>query len=399
MYCVVKEKFMKFDASFFDKPLDRHGTDSRKWDQPGLMDEEFIPLWIADMDFACAPAISEALIKRAQHPNYGYTILSDSLIQAVCDYWQRRHGIKVNSEELCFLPSVVTGLRMAIKALSEPGDKVAIFTPVYGPFFAAVRESERELVEIALVKGEDNRYTIDFDKVEEAFQQGVKLLMFCSPHNPLSRIWTKEELVKLCTLCKQYGVKLSVDEIHNDFIYEDHPFTPILALEEAPEDTLCLAAASKTFNVAGLQLAYMISKDTQLIKKTAHTMHCLGIERGNIFSLVATKTAYEQGDAWLDGLLCYLDQNRKLIADFVENHLPKARLTPIECTYLAWLDISAYKTDDAALEQKLKANKVAFTMGYVFSKDLGKNHLRINFGCPKAQLLAGLERLKNALLS
>ncbi|MGI6699318.1 MAG: MalY/PatB family protein [Christensenellales bacterium] len=390
---------MKFDAAFFDRPLNRYGTDSRKWEQPGLMQEGFIPLWVADMDFVCAPAISEALTKRAQHPNYGYTILPDSLIAAIRGFWQRRHGVTVKPEELCFLPSVVTGLRMAVKALSQPGDKVAIFTPIYGPFFAAIKESERQLVELPLIKGNNYRYTIDFAKVENAFKQGVKLLMLCSPHNPISRIWTKEELVKLCDLCNKYQVKLACDEIHNDFIYQDHPFIPILALEQAPSDTLCLAAPSKTFNVAGLQLAYMISRDTALMETTALNMRRLGIERGNIFSLVAAKAAYEHGDEWLDGLIVYLDQNRKHLADYVKTHLPLAKLTPIECTYLAWLDISAYETDDTVLEEKLKTNKVAFTMGYVFSKELGKNHLRINFGCPKAQLLAGLERLKNALIS
>lgn len=388
-----------FDRTFFESPLSRLGTDCRKWDDRAILPEGGIPLWVADMDFPGAPAITEALKKRAAHPVYGYTYVSEQSDKAVIDFWQRRHQVSLSREQLLMLPSVVSGLRACVLALTKPEDTVMLFTPVYGPFYAAVRDSGRRLLEVPLHKDAAHRYGIDFNKVEEQFKGGrVAMLMLCSPHNPVSRLWRKEELVRLVTLCSKYRVRLAADEIHSDFVYAPETFQSIMGLTEAAPDTVSMTAASKTFNIAGVKQAYLFCRDAKTMDTLRRFLEVNGVESGNLFALTATEAAYSRCDAWLDGLLAYLSESRETVYKDVAALLPKAHITPIEATYLAWIDVSAYETDPDALTARCYKHGVALTNGVFFGKETGRGYMRLNFGCPRPQLQDGIRRFAEAVL-
>ena len=388
---------MVYNEEYFETGLYRMNTRCEKWD---LMREEnhddtMIPLWVADMDFPSPPEVQQALLNRAAHPTYGYTEPLADDDQAVMDYWQRRHNLTIAREDITMLPCVVTGLKLAIQAVTEPGDKVILMSPVYGPFAGSVEATGRTKVDCPLVKDAAGRYTMDLPAIEKALQQGAKVVMLCNPHNPASRAWSREELLALLALTKQYHVLLISDEIHADFVYAPAAFTPMLSLET--ENVLSLCAASKTFNLAGLQQAMCLCKDASLRAKFVHVMEAAGVRSGNIFALEATRAAYQHGDAWLDGLLTYLDGSRKMLTAWVQEHLPKAVLTPIEATYLAWLDLSAYGYTTEELMEKAKAAGVYFTAGTFFGAETGEYHLRVNFGTPRHILFEGMARLEKAL--
>lgn len=389
-----------FDRNFFESPLSRTGTDCRKWDDRAILPEGGIPLWVADMDFPGAPAITEAIQKRAAHPVYGYTYVSKQSDDAVCSFWQRRHQVTLAREQLLMMPSVVSGLRACVLALTKPEDTVMIFTPVYGPFYAAVKDSGRSLLEVPLMRDAAYRYSIDFDSVERHFATGkVAMLMLCSPHNPVSRLWRKEELQKLAALCRRYGVRLTVDEIHCDFVYAPDTFQSIMGLEEAPPETVSLTAPSKSFNIAGLKQAYLFCRDEQTMSTLRRFFSVYGIESGNLFALTATQAAYSQCDEWLDGLLTYLSESRETIYKEIARLLPQAHVTPIEATYLAWLDVSAYENDADALTARCYRHGVTLTNGVFFGSETGRGHMRLNFGCPRPQLKEGIRRFAEAVLA
>jgi len=386
---------MKFDREYFDAGLYRMGTRCEKWDEARKEHgEDILPLWVADMDFPSPPAVQEAILKRAAHPTYGYTAEMEDDYQAVVDFWQRRHGLTVTAESLTFLPCVVTGIKLAILALTQPGDKVVIMSPVYGPFRMSVQGTGRTLADAPMARDENGRYTMDLAAVEAQLQAGAKLMILCSPHNPASRAWTKDELTALIALLDKYNVPLVSDEIHADFVYAPHTFVPVLSLTQ--KNVLSLCAASKTFNLAGLQQACCICPDENIRNAFRAELNKAGVRAGNLFAMDATRAAYNEGDAWLDGLLEYLDGNRKCLADLVAEHLPKAVLTPIEATYLGWLDLRAYGFGEEELQQRTIAAGVQFTGGKFFG-DNGEGFLRINFGCPRQNIVEGILRLKKAL--
>ena len=352
---------MKFDREYFDAGLYRMGTRCEKWDEARKdHGEDILPLWVADMDFPSPPAVQEAILKRAAHPTYGYTAELEDDHQALIDFWQRRHSLTVEADWLTLMPCVVTGIKAAILALTQPEDKVIITSPVYGPFRMSVAATGRTLADAPMTCDENGRYSMDLAAVEAQLQQGAKMMVLCNPHNPVSRAWAKEELVALVELLDKYNALLVSDEIHADFVYEPHTFHPILSITQ--KNVLSLCAASK----------------------------------GNIFALEATRAAYNEGDAWLDGLMAYLDGNRQHLAAMVAEHLPKAVLTPMEATYLGWLDLRAYGYTSEELGERTLANGVMFTGGKFFG-DNGEGFLRINIGCPRANITEGILRLKKAL--
>jgi len=271
---------------------------------------------------------------------------------------------------------------------------VIILSPVYGPFRFSVEATGRRLMDCPLKQDENHRYSMDLAAVEEALKQGGRLIMLCNPHNPVSRLWSGEELKQLLSLLDQYDAYLVSDEIHADFVFSGDRFVSVLSLRT--DRVLVLGAASKTFNLAGLQQASCLCPDDVIREKMEKTIAGCGVTSGNIFALEATRAAYEQGDAWLDGLLEYLDGNRKLLAELVATQLPKARLTPIEATYLAWLDLSAYGFTCEELAKRTEAAGVIFTGGTFFGQG-GESHLRLNFGCPARNVEEAVRRLKKAL--
>ena len=388
---------MKFDAAFFEQPLDRRNTDCEKWDDRGVMDADGIPLWVADMDFPCAPVLVEALQKRAAHPCFGYTIDNPADHEALMGYWQRRHGVTFGAEDITMLPCVVTGLKACVRAFTQPGDSVAIVTPVYGPFYGSIKSNDRVVKAVSLLRNEATfRYELDFDAMEQALRDGAKLMMLCSPHNPASRLWSEEELTRLCRLAEQYDVPIVCDEIHADFVYKPGKFVSILSIPEGRKRAVMLCSASKTFNIAGLQQAALVCVNPDMLKKLKQDMNAAGVMSGNTFALLAARTAYTECDDWLDGLMEYLDGSRELLKDWVKRFVPKAKMSPIEATYLAWLDLRAYGWNCAELARRCREKKVALTGGTFFGEE-GEGFMRVNFACPRAQLEEGIKRLGAAL--
>ena len=387
---------MKYDRAFFDAGLERHNTRCEKWDDRGVLNEDGIALWVADMDFRCAQPIVDAILERAQHPCFGYNSNDGSDEKALMGYWQRRHDLTIQKEQVRMLPCVVTGLKTCVRAFTKEGDKVAIFTPIYGPFYASVVDNKRTLEKVPLLPGEDGRYRMNLSGMEQALKNGAKLILLCNPHNPISRAWDKEELEQLIVLAERYDVPLVSDEIHADFVYGPKKFVPILSIPGAEKRAVMLCAASKTFNVAGLQQASCVCFNPDLLKKIGEELNAAGVTSGNTFALYATQAAYNHGDAWLDGLMEYLDENRKALAEFVKKYLPKAKLTPVEATYLAWLDLRAYGKTCEEMTEAFKKNGVALTTGVFFGED-ADGFMRINFGCPRAMLEEGIRRMAKAL--
>ena len=389
----------RYDFTFFDQPINRCGTACEKWD--GLMEREkreLLPMWVADMDFRSADEITEALIRRAQHPVYGYTAQTDAAIDATLGFYSRRHGLTLTREQQALIPCVVTGLRTAVRTLTAPGDGVLIQPPVYGPFFDSVRQNGRTLVENPLIADRNGRYSMDLNGMEDAFRGGVKLAMLCNPHNPAARVWTREEMGAVYSLCKRYGVTLIVDEIHEDFVYVPGAFHSALTLDESDDaKIIVLTSAGKTFNLAGLQQGVMLTRNQAYKTAIVSAMQRAGVTAGNIFALVATEAAYCCGDAWLDGLLAYLNEAHTLLRAELAAQLPEAVMTPQEATYLAWIDLRAYGLSTDELMKRTHECGVAFTPGQFFGKAQGEGFLRINFGCPHSQTLEAVNRLAKAI--
>ncbi len=384
-----------FSKEYFDAGIYRMGTHCTKWD--GMREEHgegMLPLWVADMDFPSPPAVQRALLARAAHGTYGYTEKSNDDAQALIGFWKRRHHADITPKDLIMLPGVVTGIRTALLALTQPGDGVIIQTPVYGPFRSSVNLTGRKLMENPLVRRADGGYDMNLAHLEELLKAGAKAMVLCNPHNPVSRLWRREELTALCELLARYDVLLISDEIHADFAYAPGEFVSCLNVAKGRFVTLC--AASKTFNLAGLEQATMVCRDMGMQEKLKAQLVMAGVGSGNIFALEATRAAYNEGDAWLDDLLTYLNGNRRLLAELVQEHLPKAMLTPMEATYLGWLDLRAYGFTCEQLTEMTHKAGVMFTSGTAFGAE-GEGFLRVNIGCPAAQLEEGILRLKVAL--
>ena len=386
---------MKFDKAYFDQEFNRKGSGCTKWDGPACP-EGALPMWIADMDFACAPAIADAVLKRAQHPCFGYPAHDNKGMEAFCGFWQRRHQLQVVPEQVLSLPGVVTGIRAAVNCFTKPGDGIAVMPPVYGPFFFSVKDADRKIVECPLQEDANGRPVMNYEALENAFRDGVRMVILCNPHNPVGRVWEKEELEKLLALALAYDVIVISDEIHAEFVYKPHVFVPMLSLEGAKEKVITLVAASKAFNLAGLQQAEMIIMNPDMYNVCKQHMNAHGISSGNTFALVATEAAYSECDEWLEGLIEYLDEGRKLLKGYVEDMLPKAKMREVEGTYLAWIDLRAYGFNTEQLNQRCLDAGVVFNRGTFFG-EMGDGFVRINFGCPHSHLKEGVVRLKRAL--
>ena len=385
------------DAGFFDQGIDRMGTACEKWDELRAAEgADILPMWVADMDFRSPPAVCEALVARAQHGTYGYTAVLPEDAQALTAFWHRRHGFAFTAEDTLMLPCVVTGLRAAVNALTQPGDAVVVQPPVYGPFFSAVDLAGRRILRNPL-RETPQGYRMDLAQLEDCLRAGGKLVLLCNPHNPVGRAWTQAELTELLALCARYDAYLVSDEIHADFVFPGRAHVPLLSLPGAAERCLMLVSASKTFNIAGLQQAACIATHAPLREALAKEMRAHGVVSGNLFALVATRAAYTQGDDWLDGVMAYLADARDIVCRFLAEQLPQIIPAPLEATYLMWLDCRALGLDDAELTRRTREQgRVALTSGTSFGPE-GTGFLRLNIGCPHAQTREALRRLATAL--
>ncbi|MCH4168393.1 MAG: pyridoxal phosphate-dependent aminotransferase [Streptococcaceae bacterium] len=360
----------------FEKAVERRGTNSVKWDS---MSEDILPLWVADMDFATVPEVTEGLVELAKSGVFGYTLNSPALFQSVIDWQEKQHQLKVEKDTIVFIEGVVPAISVAIQAYTAVGDAVLINTPVYPPFARTVNLNQRRLIENELEEV-DGHFSINFEKLEAQFKdEAVKLFVFCSPHNPGGRVWTAKELEKLGTLCQKYQVKLVSDEIHQDFALFGNKHHPFLTIHPDYQDfAIILGSATKTFNIAGTKNAYAIIPNEDLRQKFKNIQLRNNQHEVSSFGQVATELAYLHGEEWLVGLKAKIEENIEFVVNFVNQKLPKVRVMKPEGTYLIWLDFSAYELDDKTLQKKmLKEAKVYLNAGISFGQE-GSGHLRMN---------------------
>ncbi len=378
--------------SLFDIPVDRHDTNSVKWS--GLPGNDVIPMCIADMDFLAPQPITAALQVRAAHGVFGYTLLPDSLLETIVSWVARRHAWLIAEHWLALSTGVVTSLRSAIRALTAEGDGVIIQTPVYHPFFSVIRQNRRLVLENPLLLAQ-GKYQMDFELLEEQAAH-AKLLLLCSPHNPVGRVWTPEELTRLGEICLRHGVIVVSDEIHCDITFTQRHF-PFAALHEefARQSVTCMSA-SKTFNIAGLETSYEIIANPVLREKMHREKTVCGIGNPNLLGVIALESAYRSCEKWLDELVSYLAESRALLIEHI-GRLEGIDLIAPEGTFLAWLDFRRCALSSEAMNQfLLREARVRLLSGRVFGTP-GEGFQRMNYATTHATLLASLARIADAM--
>lgn len=383
----------------FETLVDRSNNFSAKWSE---MDKKYgsndlLPMWVADMDFKAAPCIIDAMRERLEQGIYGYTTRPDSYNESIVNWAARRYGWEIKSDWLIFSPGVIPSISLIIQEMTEKNDKIMIQEPVYSPFNSVVKENGRELVISPLIKLEDGNYVMDYEDIESKIKD-VKMFLLCNPHNPVGRVWTKEELQKLGEICLKNNVKVISDEIHSDIIFKGHKHVPFASIsEEFAQNSITCMAPTKTFNIAGLQMSQVIlpNKDDYKILDAAFAR--LDIRRNNAFSLVATQAAYNHGEEWLNEFLEYIEGNMDFAIKYIEENMPSLKVKKPEGTYLLWVDFSETGLSDEEVAKALvEKGKVALNNGVAFGVG-GKGYQRINLACPRSMVEDGLARIKKAI--
>lgn len=387
---------MKYD---FDTVVDRTKNFAAKYDELGKKfgRDDLIPLWVADMDFKVAEPITQAIQERAAQGIFGYTSRPDSYFQSIEQWLEQRHGWETDPQLMIHCPGVVPTLCLLIQNFTQPGDKIIIQSPVYYPFFDVVRSNGRTLVENPL-KNVNGYYEMDFDHLEAAAKNGAKLLILCSPHNPIGRVWKKEELVRLGEICLAYGVRVIADEIHSDLVFSGHKHTPFAMIsEEFRKNTFSCIAPSKTFNLAGLQASVTIFPNKDDRDKFDQVLGDLDIRRNNCFSLVATEAAYRHGEEWLEQVKEYIEGNFAYIEDYCQRNIPQIQPNFPEGTYLVWFDCRQLGMDKDELHNfMLEEAGIAMDDGFWFGGEYA-GYMRMNVACPRSIIAKALEQWKNAI--
>lgn len=382
---------MKYD---FDKVVPRHGTNSYKWDL--VKQEDVIPLWVADMDFAVAPPIQEALRKRMEHPVFGYTLVPESYYEAVINWFERRHNWHIEKDRILYTSGVVPAVSCAIKAFTLPGEKVLLQTPAYNCFFSSIRNQGCEVLENELVR-EGDTYRIDFDDFErKCADEKTTVFLLCNPHNPCGRVWIKEELQRMADICRKHHVKVISDEIHCEIIMPGCHFTPFALVDE--DNGVTLNSPSKNFNIAGLQIANVICKNDEWRRRIDRVINIYEVCDVNPFGVIALQAAYNECGDWIDEMNQYVWGNYQYLKRFVLDELPQIQVIRMEGTYLAWLDIMCYElSSDEATQQLLHEGRVFVSSGTLYGRKAGEGYLRLNLACPRETLKQGLVRLGRVL--
>lgn len=391
---------MKYD---WEKNIERKHTDSMKWDGVGIFlgekAKDAIPMWVADMDHQVPQPVIDAMMKQVQHGIFGYNIVSDGYYDAVIGWMKRHYDYDVKKEWIHYCPGIVPALNYLVQVFSKKGEGVLIQSPVYYPFTDAIVNNERKLV-LNNLKFEQGRYTMDITDLEKQIvDNNVKIMILCNPHNPVGRVWTKDELIQVGTICLKHNVLCVSDEIHADLTYEGYKTTAFLSIsEEFRQHFIACTAASKTFNLAGLQNSNIIIPNKELgdifhtyMVKTIHLM------RANTFGLLATQVAYEQGDEWLEQLKEHLQKNLDFLTAFIKENIPEIDVIKPEGTYLIWLDCHRLGMSGPELKAfMLEKAHVAFDDGYLFGPG-GEGFTRINIACPQATLKKALTNISCAI--
>jgi len=368
----------------FDSKISRAGTASVKFDGAAAYfgtNAEMIPMWVADMDFAAPEAITRALVERAAHPVYGYTLYPDSMFDALISWMKKRHDWKIERSWLVMCPGVVTALHATVLAVTKPGESVIVQSPVYAPFYSCVTTTGRRLVNNPL-KLEAGRYSIDFDHLEQCAAEGARLLILCSPHNPVGRVWTRNELERILEIARRYKLVILSDEIHADLVYPGIKHSALANLAVEGDLIITTVAPSKTFNIPGLGLSALVvpnSAQRAALRKAFDQLHILA---NNPFSTVAFEAAYLEGELWLESLLIYLKETLEFVRNYLTAHLPEIRLIEPEGTYLLWLDCRSLGMNDEELKHFfVQEAGVGLSPGTVFGTG-GSGFMRMNIGTP-----------------
>lgn len=384
----------------FNTITDRHNTNSIKTDLavPRGKPEDVLPLWVADMDFPTAPCILEALHKKVDHGIFGYSCTDQNYFESVKNWMKTEHNFEIERKWIVTTPGVVFAIACAIKAFTKENEAVIIQTPVYYPFKNMIDLNNRKCITSSLIE-KNGKYQIDFEDFENKIEQNnVRLFILCSPHNPVGRVWIKDELSRLAEICEKHNVIVFADEIHNDFILPGHTHTVFSTISQyAAQNSIVSTSASKTFNLAGLQFSTNFIQNPVLKKKFHDECDKTGYDEPSIMGLVATQAAYQNGKSWLTALKNHLQENLDFLRNWLKTNLPKVRLIEPEGTFLLWLDFSAYNFSDKELDEIIvhKA-KVWLDRGTMFGSE-GNNFQRINIATPRPLLQEALERIKNAL--
>ena len=388
---------MKYD---FDELVERRGTGCVKWDERPRVGEhgsgmapsaDVIPLWVADMDFKAAPAILEAVKKRAEHGVFGYNIVPESYYEAVISWFRRRHQWEIQREWILYTTAVVPAMSCVIKALTMPGEKVLILSPAYNCFFSSIRNNGCEVLECFL-KNSTFSFEIDFDDFErKCADEKTTLFLLCNPHNPSGRVWTREELQRMYDICHRHGVKIASDEIHCELIMPGYKFVPFGTITD---DCVVMNSPSKNFNTAGLQIANIICSHPSWRRRIDRAININEVCDVNPFGIVALQAAYNESEDWIDELNQYLWGNYQLLCDFVAEHIPQWKVCRLEGTYLPWVDISAMNiTSQTYADRLLNEAKVWVNPGTMYGPQSGEGYIRLNIACPRSRLLEALERI------
>lgn len=385
----------------FDEVIDRKNTDSMKW-SPSYLEKHFgsadcIPLWVADMDFRTAQPVVDAVAARAQHGIFGYALADDEFYEAVISWQQRRNGWDIQRNWILFSPGVVPTLWHIVKTFCNPGDKVIVQSPVYYPFYKVIEDNGCCVVNNRLINN-DGRYEMNFDELEKQAADGsVRMMILCSPHNPVGRVWNADELCRVSEICMANDVLLVSDEIHSDLIYRPNVHIPVASLsQKLMMNTITCMAPSKTFNLAGVQVSDIIVPDSLKRRKLAASLKAAGV-MPNVFGLAAQTAAYNEGEEWLEQLIDYLSGNLDYMQEFIASQMPKVKFRRPEGTYLAWLDFSEYGFTAEELKERMRQKScLALDDGYIFG-DGGAMCQRINFACPRSILTKAMDALKRGV--
>lgn len=387
---------MEYD---FSRPTDRRGTDSYKWDS--APEADIIPLWVADMDFETFPGITEALQRRVAHGIFGYTRVPETYYEAVCRWFEKRHGWHINREDIIYTSGVVPAVSAVIKALTLPGDQVIVQGPVYNCFFSSIRNNGCEMVSNSLIYNkEELRYEIDFDDLERKLaHERARLMLICNPHNPGGRVWTRDELTRVAELCRKYGVRVVSDEIHCELTLYDNEYVPFgLLPDELSRGSITCCSPSKAFNTAGLQIANIVCRDAEVRNRIDRAININEVCDVNPFGVIALQAAYsDEGYEWLTQLRKYISANYDLLLERFARELPKCKVMRMEGTYLAWIDCSELHISSDEIEEMLMhENKVWVNAGSMYGAE-GAAFIRINMACTSELLNEGITRIVNGL--
>ncbi|KHE67136.1 MalY/PatB family protein [Halobacillus sp. BBL2006] len=384
----------------FDEVITRKGTRSVKWDMAEQLyqDKEVLPMWVADMDFTTPEAVTEALKERVDHGIFGYTIADDLVKEQIADWLQTRHKWEIDTDWISYSPGVIPTLHMIIQSLTEIGDHILIQTPVYPPFYSVVKSHGRHVVKNPL-KLNGEQYDIDFDDFEKKIQENqVSMFILCNPHNPVGRVWTKKELERMSEICLKHGVKIVADEIHADLVLGSHQHTPIASLsEETNQNTITCLSPTKTFNLAGLQVSYVLTANKKLKKPLDKQFNNQGMFMLNTLGITALEAAYKHGADWLDELRTILEFNRDYVIERFHNKTDVIKVIPNEGTYLVWLDCRKLNLTQKELKSFMqKQAKVGLNDGASFG-DEGEGFMRMNIAAPHTIVKEGVDRIIQAV--